>query len=332
MASGPAILDDSISGKPHLSVEVPCYNEESVLAECARRLAAACSAVVGDDYELVFVNDGSRDATWDVLLSLAAASRQIVAINLSRNQGHQSAVTAGLSLSRGERVLMIDADLQDPPELLGEMMAAMDAGADVVYGQRVARDGEGLFKRATAFVFYRILSMFSEVDIPKDTGDFRLMTRTVVDSLNQMPEQHRFVRGMVAWLGFTQVPLRYSRQRRFAGRTKYSAAKMIRFAIDAVTSFSIAPLRLSSLLAVFCFILAGGLGVWVLYAWLRLRVLQGWTSLAILFLFFSGVQLLMLGVIGEYVGRTYVEAKRRPLFVIREVVTQRSLVADRQPR
>jgi len=312
--------------RPRLSVVVPCYNEEAVLPEFKRRVTASCAQYVGDSYEIVLVNDGSRDTTWSMITAMAAESPNVVAVNLSRNQGHQLALTAGLSLCRGERVLIIDADLQDPPELLGEMMAAMDRGADVVYGQRTQRDGEGVFKRATAFLFYRLLSAFSEVEIPKDTGDFRLMDQKVLDALNGMPEQHRFIRGMVAWLGFKQVPLPYSRDARFSGETKYPFRKMARFAVDAITGFSISPLRLSSVLAVGCFGAATVVAAYVVYAWFALSVVKGWTSLLLLFLFFSGAQLLVLGVIGEYVGRTYVESKRRPLFIVTEVVTQQSLV------
>ena len=290
-----------------------------MLSELQRRLVAVCEQTVGESYEVMLVNDGSRDRTWAIVSRMADESSHFVAVNLSRNLGHQLALTAGLSLCRGERVLIIDADLQDPPELLPDMMAAMDQGADVVYGQRVQREGEGLFKRATAFTFYRLLSVFSEVDIPKDSGDFRLMQRRVVDALNQMPERHRFIRGMVAWLGFRQVPLPYTRAARFAGATKYPFRKMARFAADAITGFSISPLRLSSVLALLCFVATGVLAAYVLYAWFALSVVKGWTSLLLLFLVFSGVQLLVLGVIGEYVGRAYVEAKGRPLFIVSEI-------------
>jgi polyisoprenyl-phosphate glycosyltransferase len=319
-------------GEPRLSVVVPCYNEESVLPELHRRLKAACQTVVGDSYELILVNDGSRDNTWALLTAITAENRHIVGVNLSRNMGHQLALTAGLSLSRGDRVLIIDADLQDPPELLPEMMAAMDRGADVVYGQRAERDGDGVFKRGTAYAFYRLLSALSEVEIPKDTGDFRLMDRKVVDALQGMPEQHRFIRGMVAWLGFNQVPIRYAREARFAGTTKYPFRKMARFAADAITGFSVSPLRLSSVLALVCFLLTGVLAAYVLYAWFALSTVRGWTSLLLLFLLFSGAQLLVLGVIGEYVGRTYVESKRRPLFIVSEIATQASLLAERHDR
>jgi glycosyltransferase involved in cell wall biosynthesis len=311
-----------------LSVVVPCYNEQLVLPELEKRLLPVCRQQVGDAYEVILVNDGSSDGTWSLIARMAATTPNVVGVNLSRHVGHQLALTAGLTLCRGDRVLIIDADLQDPPELLAEMMAAMDRGADVVFGQRVRRESEGLFKRSTAFVFYRLLSQFSEVEIPQDTGDFRLINRKVLDVLNQMPEQHRFIRGMVAWLGFTQVPLPYARERRFAGTTKYPFWKMARFAADAITGFSITPLRISSLLAMLCFLLTGLLSVYVLYSWVELSVVRGWTSLLLLFLFFSGVQLLVLGVIGEYVGRTYVETKRRPLFLVSEITTHESPVVS----
>ena len=311
-----------------LSVVVPCYNEEAVLPELIRRLGPACAAAAGDAYEVILVNDGSRDRTWPILCEMAEANPHVVALNLSRNRGHQLALTAGLTFCRGRRVLVIDADLQDPPELLPELMAVLDRGADVVYGQRIEREGEGFFKRATAFLFYRALAVFSEVEIPNDSGDFRLMDRKVVDALNGMPEQHRFIRGMIAWLGFRQVPFRYTREARFAGRTKYPLRKMIRFASDALTGFSISPLRLSSVLAVLCFLLTGVLSAYVIYGWLVLSVVRGWTSLVLAFLFFSGVQLLVLGVMGEYVGRIYVEAKRRPLFIVSEIVSQEGRAAE----
>jgi dolichol-phosphate mannosyltransferase len=314
------------SDGPRLSVVVPCYNEEKVLPELARRLTAVCRHQVGDAYEVILVNDGSRDQTWALVGAMARQSPNIVGVDLSRNVGHQLALTAGLTLCRGDRVLIIDADLQDPPELLPEMMAAMDRGADVVFGQRVHRAGEGAFKRGTAYLFYRLLSVFAEVQIPKDTGDFRLINRKVLDALNQMPEQHRFIRGMVAWLGFRQTPLHYSREPRFAGTTKYPFWKMARFAADAITGFSISPLRIGIVLSLMCFALTAVLFVYVVYAWLALSVVRGWTSQLLFFLVFSGAQLLVLGIIGEYVGRTYIEAKGRPLFIVSEILTQASVV------
>lgn len=304
--------------RPALSVVVPCYNEEAVIAETHRRLAAACRAAVGEDFELLYVNDGSKDGTWRLLSDLVAADHQVRAIDLSRNFGHQLAVSAGLSQARGQRVLMIDADLQDPPELIVEMMARMDQGADVVYGRRTQRKGESLFKRATAALFYRALRRLTDVDIPADTGDFRLMSRRVTDELLKLPEQHRFLRGLVAWVGFTQVPLDYVREARFAGETKYPLKKMVKFAFDAIAGFSSAPLRLATLFAGLAMLLSFGVGLYVLVSWLFFDTVRGWASLLAIVALFSAVQLFCLGMLGEYVGRIYGEAKGRPLFVIRE--------------
>ena len=230
-----------------LSIVVPCFNEEACLAELHQRLSAAARSAVGDDHELVLVNDGSREAAGRAMQGLAADDPRVVAINLSRNHGHQLALTAGLDLCRGDAILIIDADLQDPPELLGPMLEAMrESGADVVYGVRRSRAGETAFKRATAHGFYRLLSRATEVDIPLDAGDFRLMSRRALDALLAMPEQARFIRGMVAWIGFKQLPFPYDRQQRFAGETKYPFRKMMRFALDALTGFSSAPLKLAS--------------------------------------------------------------------------------------
>src|ERR671911_1479973 len=231
-----------------LSIVVPCCNEEACISELYRRLTAAASAAVGDDYELVLINDGSSDGTWLAMQRIADSDEHVLAVNLSRNHGHQLALTAGLDLCRGDRILIIDADLQDPPELLPPMLEAMrDQEADVVYGVRRSRAGETPFKRATAHGFYRLLSRATEVDIPLDAGDFRLMSRRALDALLAMPEQARFIRGMVAWIGFKQVPLLYNRDQRFAGDTKYPFRKMVRFAFDAITGFSSTPLKLASL-------------------------------------------------------------------------------------
>ncbi|MFD2134439.1 glycosyltransferase family 2 protein [Novosphingobium resinovorum] len=231
---------------PRLSVVVPCYNEEAVLLMLEARLAAACRDQVGEDYEIVLVNDGSTDRTWPLICVLAERNPRVLGVDLSRNHGHQLAVTAGLQVCRGDLVMMIDADLQDPPELLGAMIARIEAGADVVYGQRIARHGESTFKRGTASVFYKLLNRLAEQDIPVDTGDFRLMTRRVVDQLNAMPERYRFIRGMVSWIGFEQVALPYERAPRAAGETHYPLRRMIRLAFDAITSFSTVPLRIAS--------------------------------------------------------------------------------------
>ena len=305
---------------PRLSVVTPCYNEESSLDELYRRVSAACQEVVGSDYEIVLVNDGSRDRTWLRMMLLAENDPRVTAVNLSRNHGHQLALTAGLSVCRGERILILDADLQDPPELLAPMMARMDAGADVVYGQRVNREGETAFKRLSAALFYRLLHMMVDIEIPLDTGDFRLMSRRALNILNAMPEQHRFIRGLVSWIGFRQEALPYSRAPRFAGETKYPLSKMIRFALDAITSFSIRPLRIASWLGAGAGI--GGLMViiYVMLNWISGNTVSGWTSLMVITLILGSSQLLVAGVMGEYLGRLYLESKNRPLFVIESVL------------
>ncbi|WP_288459843.1 glycosyltransferase family 2 protein, partial [uncultured Sphingomonas sp.] len=230
--------------RPALSVVVPCYNEAACLDVLHARISGAARAAVGEDYEIVLINDGSKDDSWPVMQRLAAADPHLVAINLSRNHGHQLALTAGLDLCAGEQILIIDADLQDPPELLTEMRATLAAqGADVVYAVRRKRAGETLFKKATAAVFYRMLDRLTDTPIPLDTGDFRLMSRRALDALQSLPEQARFIRGMVAWVGFRQVPFPYDRAERHAGETHYPLGKMIALAFDAVTGFSTAPLR-----------------------------------------------------------------------------------------
>ena len=230
-----------------LSIVVPCFNEEACLPELYRRLTASARTAAGDDYELVLINDGSSDRSWPVMQQIAESDSHVLGVNLSRNHGHQLALTAGLDLCRGKTILIIDADLQDPPELLPAMIETMrESGADVVYGVRRSRAGETAFKRATAHGFYRLLSRATEIDIPVDAGDFRLMSRRALEALLAMPEQSRFIRGMVAWIGFRQVPFAYDRDERFAGETKYPFRKMLRFAFDALTGFSSAPLKLAS--------------------------------------------------------------------------------------
>jgi polyisoprenyl-phosphate glycosyltransferase len=307
-------------GKPkRLSVVVPCFNEQESLGELVRRVSAACASVVGDDYELILVNDGSADRTWPEILRLSQQHREIVGINLARNHGHQLALTAGLSLAKGERIFIIDADLQDPPELLTEMMKQLDAGADVAFGQRIQRDGETAFKRFTASMFYRLLRHLADAPIPSDAGDFRLMDRRVLDVLLSMPEQHRFVRGMIAWIGFRQVAVPYRRDARFAGTSNYPFRKMVRFAIDAITGFSVAPLRLSLYLGIGSVIVAFLVGLFAIYAWFVLQTIHGWTSLVIIVLTFGAMQMFCLAIMGEYIGRTYIQTKQRPLFVIESI-------------
>ncbi len=311
---------------PRLSVVIPCYNEAEGVGELHRRVTDVCHANVGDDYELVLVNDGSKDTTWQLIRALSQTDNHVVAINLSRNHGHQLALSAGLQLCRGERVLILDADLQDPPELLAQMMARMDAGCEVVFGQRVKREGETAFKKASAYFFYRLLDRMTDIAIPTDTGDFRLMSRRAVDILNSMPEHHRFIRGMVSWIGLRQEALPYERAERFAGETKYPLSKMIRFAIDAITGFSVRPLRIASYCGAGFGIAALLLLVYALAHYFTGRNVEGWTSLAVIILALGSAQLLVAGVMGEYLGRLYVESKKRPLFIVQEVVTSPKII------
>jgi dolichol-phosphate mannosyltransferase len=303
-----------------LSIVVPCFNEEACLAELHERLTAAARATTRNDYELVLVNDGSSDGTWPLMQRIAAEDTHVVAVNLSRNHGHQLALTAGLDLCRGDTILIIDADLQDPPELLPAMFQAMrENQADVVYGVRKSRAGETAFKRATAHGFYRMLSRATEVNIPLDAGDFRLMSRRALDALLAMPEQARFVRGMVAWIGFRQVPFAYDRQERFAGETKYPVRKMLRFALDALTGFSSAPLKLASHAGLWLSVGSVLLILYIGYAWLAGHSIQGWTSLMLVVVVLGAVQMFVLALMGEYIGRLYNEAKRRPLYIVQEI-------------
>lgn len=303
-----------------LSVVAPCYNEAEGLPEFVRQTKAVLTEL-GGRHEIVLVNDGSRDATLAVAQSLAAADPAVRVVNLLRNFGHQAAVTAGLDLARGEVVVLIDADLQDPPELIATMVAEWAKGADVAYGKRRRRDGESGLKLLTAGVFYRLLRRLTKTDIPEDTGDFRLMDRRVVEALRGMREHHRFIRGMVAWIGGTQVPVYYDRRARFAGTTKYPWAKMISFAIDAITSFSVVPLRLVTYLALAIILvaLAATLVVFVVKLMNPAFFIPGFAATLLTIIFFGGVQLLALGVIGEYIGRMYEAVKSRPLYIVEGV-------------
>jgi glycosyltransferase involved in cell wall biosynthesis len=306
--------------RPALSVVAPCYNEASSLPVFVERMVRTCDSL-GLIYDILLVNDGSKDGTWERIKAITATSPGIVGVNLSRNHGHQLAVTAGLSLARGECVLVIDADLQDPPELLGPMMIRLNEGYDVVYGRRAKRSEESWLKLLTANLFYRLLRTLSDVDIPRDTGDFRLMTRRIVDRLNAMPERDRFIRGMVAWLGGRQTELVYDRDARFAGQTGYTFAKMVRLAIDGITSFSTAPLRVASCLALLGVALGGVIALYISLGFLTGRTIPGWTSQALIIVFFGTGQLACLAIIGAYLGRMYTQLKGRPLFLIDEITT-----------
>ena len=303
-----------------LSVVAPCYNEEGSLPAFVERMSAAARAAAGDAFELVLVNDGSKDRTWACIRALSLTRPDLVGVNLSRNHGHQLAVTAGLNLTRGARVLIIDADLQDPPEVLADMMARMDEGYDVVYGRRRSRGGESAFKIATAKAFYRLLHSVSEVEIPQDVGDFRLISRRIVDRLNAMPEQDRFLRGMVAWLGGRQTEVLYDRDARHAGETAYTLAKMVRLAVNGLTGFSTAPLKIAVVLAFTGIAMAVPIIVYALYGAFMGHSQKGWASLALIEVFFGVGQLGCLAIIGAYLGRIYAQVKGRPLFMVDDVV------------
>jgi dolichol-phosphate mannosyltransferase len=330
----------SFGPKPEISVVVPCFNEDAVLPETTRRLIASLE-VIDRPFEIIYVDDGSEDNTPPMLTDLHASDPRIRVVRLSRNFGHQIAISAGLEYARGAAVVLIDADLQDPPEVICEMVDLWKQGYDVVYGTRDNREGETAFKTFTAKWFYRIINRVSDVAIPLDSGDFRLLDRKVVDALLSMPERDRFMRGMVSWVGFRQISVSYNRAARHAGDSKYTLFRMARFAADGILSFSIAPLRVASVMGVASFALsllggltAAGVGVasghWV-SPW-------AWVLLAVLFL--GGAQLLCLGIFGEYLGRTYAENKRRPLFFVRETLgfdepfshAEESLVALNQHR
>jgi dolichol-phosphate mannosyltransferase len=309
----------TVLSRPAVSVVVPCFDEEAVLPLFLSRVGGVLDSLGGTS-ELVLVDDGSSDRTWEIIEKAAVEDSRVVGVRLMRNHGHQLALTAGLSVCRGDRVLIMDADLQDPPELLPDMMALMDEGADVVYGQRRRRAGEGVLKRATAALFYRLIGRMADVDIPCDTGDFRLITRRVLDLLIAMPERHRFVRGMVSWIGGKQVPLVYDRDARAAGESKYPFAKMLRFAADAVTSFSMVPLRLSVLLGWIMAAIGFAAAINSIRGAILGQTVPGWSSLMATIGLLTGVQFLMLGIIGAYLGRLYDQSKGRPLFMIRDMV------------
>mgnify|MGYP006423652013 CR=1 FL=1 len=304
---------------PLLSIVAPCYNEEEVLPDFHRRMADACRDMACS-YEIILVNDGSTDATWEIMKRLGKNESQLVAVKLSRNHGHQLALSAGLTVSRGDRVLIIDADLQDPPELVKDMMKLMDEGAEVVYGQRRRRHGEPRLRLISISLFYRMIERLSDTAIARDSGDFRLISRRVVRILQTMPEQHRFLRGMIGWIGLEQKALLYDRDERFAGKTKYPFHKLWKLASDAVTAFSVKPLRLASY-----FGLLSGIGslLLLLYAvagYFMEGTIQGWPSMMAAIALLGSMQLFMLGIIGEYLGRLCEQSKGRPLFVIEEVL------------
>lgn len=305
---------------PQISIIVPCYNEQEVIETTHFRLSEVLGKI-DTPYEIIYVNDGSSDRTMEILREIHGLDSRAKVVNLSRNFGHQIAVSAGLEKCSGEGIVIIDADLQDPPELIPTMIERWRAGYHVVYGKRLNRPGESAFKLITAKWFYRILNMLSEVSIPLDVGDFRLIDRRIVDALRKMPERNRFLRGMISWAGYRQYALEYNRSERFAGDSKYPVRKMLRFATDGVLAFSVAPLRAAMWLG---FLTIGLAIVGIVYA-LVMRIftsmwVEGYTLMFVSILFLGGVQLLCLGVIGEYIGRIFTESKARPLYLTVEEI------------
>jgi polyisoprenyl-phosphate glycosyltransferase len=304
-----------------ISVVVPCYNEEEVLVHTHSRLTQVLDRLENAEYELVYVNDGSSDRTDEILRSLNQTSPHTRAVLLSRNFGHQAAVTAGLTAAAGQCVVIIDADLQDPPEVIAEMVERWREGYEVVYGIRESRAGESGFKLRSAQLFYRLINKLSDVHIPLDTGDFRLLDRRAVDALLAMPERHRLLRGMASWIGFRQHGLKYAREARFAGTTKYPLTKMLNLALDGIFSFSTVPLRFVTILGV----LTSALAAAGIFYSLAVRIftshwVAGWATLILAVLFTGGVEMFCFGILGEYIGRIYTEIKQRPLFIVREML------------
>jgi dolichol-phosphate mannosyltransferase len=314
-----AISPTEKSACPFVSFLLPCYNEGAVLAETYRRVKA-----VGDSlekpYEIVLVNDGSTDDTLLQMIRLSRDDPALVVLDLSRNHGHQLALSAGLHYCSGDRVLIMDADLQDPPELLPEMLALMDEGADVVYAQRRSRPGDGVLKRMACAVFYRFLKGMSEIPIPVDTGDFRLISRRVLELILQMPERHRFIRGMVSWVGFRQTAFLYDRDSRFAGETKYPFWRLMRLALDGIVAFSTRPLALASYAGMVFAACSLILLAYILYSWLYVGTTpQGWASMMMVITVMGSIQLFVLGIIGQYLGRMHEQIRGRPMFIVRNV-------------
>jgi len=306
-----------MSERPELSVVVPAFNEQDNVEPMYERLVEALDGVV-DGLEILFVDDGSADGTWERVAGLAARDGRVRGVRFARNFGHQAAVTAGVDAARGTAVVIIDADLQDPPEVIPELVARWREGWEVVYAQREHREGETAFKKATAAAFYRLLRGITSVDIPVDTGDFRLMGPGALAAFRALPERNRFIRGLVSWVGFPQAAVRYQRHARHAGETKYPLKKMVRFAIDGITSFSFLPLRLATWTGFF----VSGMAFLYILVVIVLKFLginwPGYTSLMAAILFLGGVQLIMIGILGEYLGRVFDEVKRRPLYLVRE--------------
>jgi len=308
----------NMKNKRLISVVVPVYNEEEVISVSYNKLKNALSGIK-DNYELIFINDGSRDKTLIKLLEASKGDSRVKIIDFSRNFGHQCAISAGMDYASGDAVVVIDGDLQDPPEVIIEMIKKWDEGYHVVYGKRTERKGETFFKKATASIFYRLLNKLTDVHVPEDVGDFRLIDRRVCDEMKKINEKNRYIRGLIAWLGFNQTEVTYVREKRFAGQTKYPLRKMIKFASNAIISFSYKPLKMATFIGSFIALFGAGYLIYVIYLKLfTAKTVQGWTSNISINLVFFGIILFILGIMGEYIGRIYDEIKNRPLYVIKD--------------
>ena len=301
-----------------ISVIVPMYYEEKIVSECYNRLTKVLVNIENYEYEIIFINDGSKDKTLEMLLEIAENDKKAKVISFSRNFGHQAAVTAGLQYVTGDAIVIIDSDLQDPPELIPDMLKLWEDGNDVIYGKRQKRRGESAFKLLTAKLFYKTLNALSETEIPRDTGDFRLVDRRVVDTVNMFPEHNKFLRGLFSWVGYKQIPYEYERKERFAGKTKYPLNKMLKLAGDGILSFSTKPLKLVGLLGICSIIVSILILVYSIlsFAFKWNNLTAGWTSIMVTVTFFAGVQLLSIWIMSEYLARIYDESRGRPQYII----------------
>jgi polyisoprenyl-phosphate glycosyltransferase len=306
-----------------ISIIIPCYNEELVIEETYKRTNIVMNSFEHQGYEIIFINDGSKDATLSILKSIANKDKSVKILNFSRNFGHQPAVTAGIGACNGDIAIIIDADLQDPPELFPDMVKThLEQNANVVYGQRESRKGETFFKTFTSKAFYRIINSLSDTSLPVDTGDFRLIDRHVIDAFKNLPEKNKYIRGLISWVGFKQVPIMYKREERFAGETKYPLSKMLKFASTSMLYFSKKPLKIALALGLLSLLVGLLLGIYVISG-LYFRpetVVTGWPSIIISIIFFGGVQLITIGVLGEYLGNVFDEIKNRPEYIIHEKI------------
>ena len=304
---------------PVYSVVIPAYNEQEVITETYNRLTGVLTGM-GESYELLFVNDGSKDRTAQIIAGFCEEDPSVRLVNFTRNFGHMAAISAGMEHALGQAIFVIDADLQDPPEVFPDMVVKWKEGYHVVYGKRIKRKGESLFKKLSARIFYRFLRHMTSVDLPSDTGEFRLIDRKVCDAVNKLPEKSRYIRGLVSWVGFRQVPVEYVREERFAGVTKYPLRKMITFAMDAITSFSYKPLKLGTMLGFSISMLSFLYILYVIYRFFTGQTITGWASTIAIILFTQGIVLMILGLMGEYIGRIYTELQNRPTYIIQEII------------